>query len=78
MYIRIVPIFLLQAVTALRPQQRLFKDDVVKDGGLRGRGNPLDAGFEELVMRNLEHFNVPGVAVAVVDGGETFAEVCLF
>lgn len=38
--------------------------------------SPLDDAFEEKVTWVIEHFKVPGVAVSVVRGNETFAKVC--
>ena len=40
--------------------------------------NPLTAEFGEFVREQLDKWKVPGVAVAVVDGDEVYAEVCLF
>lgn len=37
--------------------------------------SPLDDAFEEKVAWALEHFKVPGFAVSVVRGDETFAKV---
>jgi hypothetical protein len=37
--------------------------------------SPFDAGFAKLVETTLAKWNLPGVALAVVDGEETFAEV---
>lgn len=37
-------------------------------------GNPLTSEFAEFVLQTLDEYKVPGVAVAVVDGDEIFAE----
>jgi hypothetical protein len=50
-----------------RPTMSVPKDE---DG-------PLDKEYEELVTRTLERWNVPGVAVAVVDGEMTYARVSI-
>jgi hypothetical protein len=39
--------------------------------------SPFDADFAKLVETTLAKWNIPGVALAVVDGEETFAEVFL-
>lgn len=38
-------------------------------------GNPLTSEFAEFVLQTLDEYKVPGVAVAVVDGDEIYAEV---
>jgi hypothetical protein len=42
-----------------------------------GRENPFNGDFEELAIKQLEDFHVPGIAVAVVDGfgDDTWAAV---
>lgn len=37
--------------------------------------SPLNADFEKLVYETLDKWHIQGVAVAVVDGDETWAEV---
>ena len=39
---------------------------------------PLDQEFEKLVNETMELWHVPGVAVAVIDGENTWAKVPLF
>jgi hypothetical protein len=39
--------------------------------------NPLNSDFETLVEETLTHWHVPGVAVAVLDGPNTYAKVPL-
>ncbi len=55
------------AIMKIRPSIRVPKDE----DGL------LDKEYEELVTRTLERWNVPGVAVAVVNGEKTYARVSL-
>ncbi|KAH8700965.1 beta-lactamase/transpeptidase-like protein [Talaromyces proteolyticus] len=38
------------------------------------RGNPLNEEFEKLVQKTLDLWHVPGIAVAVVDGDNTWAQ----
>lgn len=38
-------------------------------------GNPLTSEFSEFVLERLDKWRVPGVAVAVIDGDEVYAEV---
>lgn len=38
-------------------------------------GSPFDANFDRRVNWALEHFNIPGLAVAVIRG-DTFFKVC--
>jgi len=38
--------------------------------------SPLNEEFEKLVKENLEKWHIPGLAIGVVDGDETFTEVC--
>lgn len=44
---------------------------------LKGNDNPLNQNFKEFVEKALEEWHLPGVAVAVVDGDETWAEVSI-
>ena len=39
--------------------------------------SPLDSNFAHLVDQTLEEFNVPGVAIGVIDGDEIFTNVSL-
>lgn len=46
------------------------------EGGRGGKGNgPLDAGFAAFAREKLDRWRVPGVAVAVVEGDDVWAEV---
>ncbi|KAI1842021.1 hypothetical protein JX266_011776 [Neoarthrinium moseri] len=38
-----------------------------------GRRDPLDADFEKLAVKTLKQWHVPGLAIAVVDGDDTWA-----
>lgn len=38
-------------------------------------GNPLTSEYKEFVLERLDEWKVPGVAVAVIDGDEVYAEV---
>lgn len=42
---------------------------------LKGPTNPLDTEFEGLVNKTLDFWNVPGLAVAVVDDDDVWADV---
>lgn len=44
---------------------------------LLGSSNPLDEKFGVYVKELLNKWHVPGVAIAVVDGDDIWAEVCL-
>jgi hypothetical protein len=37
--------------------------------------NPFDKHFDSLVEQTLGQWNVPGIAIAIVDGMDIFAEV---
>ena len=37
--------------------------------------NPWSPQFDTLVQQTLDHFHVPGLSIAVVDGNDTFAKV---
>ncbi|KAI5866381.1 hypothetical protein GGS23DRAFT_556856 [Durotheca rogersii] len=52
-------------------------DEPRKAGGGRAaeRGNPLDADFAAFARAALDRWHVPGVAVAVLDGDQIWAEV---
>lgn len=39
--------------------------------------NPFDKHFDNLVEQTLDQWNVPGIAIAVVDNTDIFAEVGL-
>ena len=41
-----------------------------------GHESPFSHSFDELVSHNLDHWRVPGISVAVVDGNETYGKVC--
>lgn len=47
-------------------QQHVFKEKA---------SNPFDDNFAKLAKETLEFWHVPGVAIAVVDGENTWAEV---
>lgn len=49
------------------------KQQVLKDV----KANPLNAKFEKLVYENLDLWNVPGVAVGVVDGDLEWSQVSI-
>ena len=36
---------------------------------------PLDKKFEKLVTETLDHWHVPGISIAVVDGDKPYAQV---
>lgn len=42
---------------------------------LDSHSNPLSPEFDALVEEILDHFHVPGLSIAVIDGNETFAKV---
>lgn len=37
--------------------------------------SPLSPDFENLVYQNMQHLHVPGLAIAIVDGNDTFSRV---
>lgn len=58
--------FFLEMQSSSASEQNILNDGPV---------NPLDAKFKKLVNDTLELWHVPGVAIAVVDGNNTWAEV---
>jgi CubicO group peptidase (beta-lactamase class C family) len=40
-------------------------------------GNPLTKEFGDFVKETLDEWKVPGMSIAVIDGGETYTEVGL-
>jgi hypothetical protein len=44
--------------------------------------SPFSPAFEELINQSLHHYHVPGLAIAIVDGDDTFSRVssrlCLY
>lgn len=63
-------VLLLAATAASGFQLRIFgnKNKASKNG-------PFDEGFDKLVNKTLELWKVPGLAIAVVDGDDTWAQV---
>jgi hypothetical protein len=43
--------------------------------GVAASRSPLTSEFADLVLKTLDEWKVPGVAVAVIDGDEVYAEV---
>src|SRR6185437_14492225 len=37
--------------------------------------SPFSPRIEELIIQNLHHYHVPGLAIAIVDGNNTFSRV---
>jgi hypothetical protein len=56
--------------------QQPFSYDTLKHPSKQAH-NPLDEKFERRVEWMLEHFNVPGLSIAVVNGNDTFLQVIL-
>lgn len=54
------------------PLQSVATDD---DSGYTTNSETFGDGFDDRVKSLLEHFHVPGISIAVVDGDETFAKV---
>lgn len=42
---------------------------------LDSRSNPFIPELDALVDETLDHFHVPGLSIAIIDGDETFAKV---
>lgn len=38
--------------------------------------SPLTPDFDKLVADTLDHWHVPGISIAVIDGDKTFSKVC--
>lgn len=45
------------------------------DGAGSSRPNPLDAAFKTRVEDTLEHWKVPGLAIAVIEDSQVFSAV---
>lgn len=41
----------------------------------RPASSPFTASFDKLVSENLDHWHTPGLAIAVIDGDDTFSKV---
>lgn len=58
------------------------RQEVLSGGGMAGEGNggdgPLNEEFGAFTRERLERWHVPGIAVAVVDGEETWTQVGSF
>ena len=37
--------------------------------------SPFTPAFEELIDQNLHHYHVPGLAIAIIDGDDSFSRV---
>lgn len=77
-----VGLALLSPVAALlqQPGQTVLSADSTGQDGVTGEkrkasNNPLDDKFGEFVQAALDRWHVPGMAVSVVDGDDTWAEV---
>ena len=57
---------LLPLVSGLPAEQKLLQEDSL---------SPFHADFDKYVLQVLEHFHVPGLSVAVIDGNRTWAKV---
>ena len=60
------------SIAALVSLGAATQQKVLKNKGI----NPLDTGFKKLADETLKLWHVPGVAIAVVDGDDVWAEVC--
>jgi hypothetical protein len=40
--------------------------------------SPFDRDFDALASQTLEHWRMPGLAIAAIDGNKTFSKVCNF
>lgn len=61
-------------------QEPLGNPSSDQDGTSAG---PLDSSFDEIVVKNMDHFRIPGLSIAVIDGNYTYAKVahpleCIF
>ncbi len=40
--------------------------------------SPFTSAFDKLVADSLDRWHCPGLAIAVIDGDDTFSKVCFF
>lgn len=67
----------LAAIAGAREDQRPLVNQA--DGWAKDKKSPFSKEFAELARAKLEEWKVPGLAMAVVDGEDIFAEVrCRF
>jgi hypothetical protein len=66
-------------VTSDMPQSEEIPSSISADDGKQyaTKTSPLNGDFEKLVRETLDKWHIQGIAVAVVDGDETWAEVPL-
>ena len=64
----VVPIGPKEAPSVLQPQPN-------GSSAPKGKGNPLNDKFKEFVNVSRERYNIPGIAVGVVHGDETYSSV---
>jgi hypothetical protein len=69
-FLNSIPVILLSLIAlSLASAQKPLQD-------LRNT-NPLNDDFAKLAKKQLEKWHVPGIAISVVDGDETWAEVTI-
>lgn len=56
----------------------LTDEKTTSNSETNSKSSPLDLKFSKLVQDTLEKWHIEGVAVAVVDGDETWSEVCAY
>lgn len=66
MFILYIFCIALFAAIALGAQQVPLKDPT---------SSPFTASFDKLVSQNLDRWHTPGLAIAVIDGNDTFSKV---
>ena len=49
--------------------------DIIVDDSVKST-SPLTTEFDDIVKANLDFYKIPGLAVAIVQGNQTFAKVC--
>lgn len=63
------------AIPCIDPQK---EEEKIREKRKKQKVSPFDADFARLVELTLAKWHLPGVALAVLDGDETFAEVFHF
>ena len=53
-------------------QQRPLGYHGFKDANIK---SPFDKAFDELVIKSMDDFKVPGLSIAVISGSETYSKV---
>lgn len=72
----VIPISLVGPVLLATTAVSGFQLRIFSNKNRAAKNGPFDEGFEKLVSKTLESWKVPGLAIAVVDGDDTWAQVC--